>query len=173
MAARNGDLTALDQLLRAVQPRVMAVCARMLPCRQDAEEACQDALMQVVRRIESFQGRAKFSTWLHVVASNSARGTYRSLRRRFAETAGDSFVEAPDPRTTSVIAGTRIDLLDALEKLGTEHADLVAPLVLRDICGLAYSDIALELDVAEGTVKSRIHAARTRMRSLMSSGKSV
>jgi RNA polymerase sigma factor (sigma-70 family) len=172
-AAASGDRSAVDRLLRAIQPRVMAVCAKMLPCRQDAEEACQDALMQVVRRIGTFQGRAKFSTWLHVVASNSARATYRSLRHRFFERAGEPVVEPADPRTTSVIAGTRVDLLEALQRLETERADLVAPLMLRDICGLSYADIAVEQGLAEGTVKSRIHAARARMRDLMARGKSA
>lgn len=58
----SGDRDAVDRLVRSIQPQVMAVCARMLPCRQDAEEACQDALMQVVQRIDTFRGRAKFST---------------------------------------------------------------------------------------------------------------
>lgn len=129
--------------------------------------------MQVASRIDSFEGRAKFSTWLHVVASNSARATYRSLRQRFRERAAEPAAEPADPRTTSAIAGTRIDLLDAIEKLEAERAHLVAPLMLRDICGLSYSDVAVELGLAEGTVKSRIHAARARVRDLMAYDKSA
>lgn len=90
-------------------------------------------------KIGTFQGRSQFSTWLYAVATNSARGTYRSLRRRAAEQPADERVEHPDPRTTSVIAGTRLDLLDALEILETGSTGLATALVLRDIVGLEYA----------------------------------
>ena len=72
-----------------------------------------------------------------------------------------------DPRTTSVIAGSRLDLLDALEVLGTDHPELVEPLVLRDVQELDYNEIATLLDVPLGTVKSRIHSARNAVRPLL------
>ena len=69
----------------------------MLLYPQDAEEACQDALMLVATRIDTFAGRAKFTTWLHAVASNSARSTYRSLKRRVGRAAQR---RAADPTPT-------------------------------------------------------------------------
>jgi RNA polymerase sigma-70 factor (ECF subfamily) len=159
--AATGDGTALDGLLRRIQPEVLRRCARFLPHRQDAEEAAQDVLLQVARNIHRFEGRSKFSTWLHVIIANCSRQTYRALKRRFAEQASAELpVEKPDPRTTSVIAGSRIDLLDALEKLERDKPDLVAPVVLRDICQMDYNEIAAHLNVPLGTVKSRIHDAR-------------
>ena len=158
--AAAGDKDALDQLLAEIQPRVRRICGRMLLYPQDAEEACQDALMLVATRIDTFQGRAKFTTWLHAVASNSARSTYRSLKRRSAELPSDDLPTAADPRTTSVIAGSRLDFLEALELLSVDHPALVEPLVLRDVQELEYSDIASLLDIPVGTVKSRIHSAR-------------
>ncbi|HCB07707.1 MAG TPA: RNA polymerase subunit sigma-24, partial [Nocardioides bacterium] len=72
-----------------------------------------------------------------------------------------------DPRTTSVIAGSRLDLLEALETVGATHPELVEPLVLRDVQELDYNEIAALLDVPLGTVKSRIHSARTAVRPLL------
>ncbi len=69
-------------------------------------------------------------------------------------------MEKPDPRTTSVIAGTRLDLLEALETLERDRPQMVTPLVLRDVYGLSYEEIALEVGAPLGTVKSRIHDAR-------------
>src|SRR5262250_1574417 len=115
LAAASGDERSLDQLLRHVRPRMMTVCSRMLPHREDAEEACQDALLQVARHIATFEGRSPFTTWTHTIATNSARMTYRALRRRAHERPAADLVEPTDPRTTSVIAGTRLDLLDALD----------------------------------------------------------
>ena len=117
--AKDGDEAAMDDLLRRIQPEVLRRCSRFLPYRQDAEEACQDALLRVARKIGSFKGDSLFTTWLYTVVSNSARQTYRSMKRRSAEypTEAERMPNQSDPRTTSVIAGSRIDLLEALDQL--------------------------------------------------------
>jgi RNA polymerase sigma-70 factor, ECF subfamily len=158
--ASQGDQDALHELLAEIQPRVRRICGRMLLYPEDAEEAAQDALLLVSTRIQTFAGRSRFTTWLHAVAANSARSTYRSLKRRSAELPTEELPHAADPRTTSVIAGSRLDFLDALEILGADHPALVEPLLLRDVQELDYADIAALLDIPVGTVKSRIHSAR-------------
>jgi RNA polymerase sigma-70 factor (ECF subfamily) len=163
--AAAGDAQALDQLLRRIGPEVLRRCGRFLPNREDAEEAAQDALLQVSRRIASFEGRSRFSTWLYVVVANAARQTYRDLKRRSAEQPlSPAEDDRPNPRTTSVIAGSRVDLLEALEQLEKTRPLLVAPLVYRDICELEYEEIADRLDLPLGTVKSRLHEARRYIR---------
>ena len=165
--AADGDQHALHELLAEIQPRVRRICGRMRLYPEDAEEAAQDALLLVATRIHTFAGRSRFTTWLHAVASNSARSTYRSLKRRSAELPTDELPPAADPRTTSVIAGSRLDFLEALEVLGLDHPALVEPLVLRDIQELEYSDIADLLGIPVGTVKSRIHSARQIVQPLL------
>ncbi|MFF5230658.1 RNA polymerase sigma factor [Dactylosporangium sp. NPDC000521] len=163
--AATGDTAARDALLASIAPQVMRQCQRILPCRQDAEEACQDALLQVAMKISTFDARSRFSTWLYVVTANCARQTYRSLKRRASEQATPQLpLDTADPRTTSVIAGSRLDLLDALEQLEAHRSELVGPLVLRDLCQLSYEEIAAHLDVPLGTIKSRIHDARRHVR---------
>ncbi len=166
-AAAAGDDAALQDLLSAVEPRVKRIVSRMLLHPQDAEEAAQDALLAVARNIAKFEGRSRFTTWLHAIASNSARSTYRSLKRRAGELSAEELPLSVDPRTTSVIAGSRLDLLEALETLGRDRPELVEPLVLRDVNELDYNEIARLLDVPLGTVKSRIHHARTLVRPLL------
>jgi len=165
--AAEGDQHALHQLLVEIQPRVRRICGRMLLYPEDAEEAAQDALLLVSTRIHTFAGRSRFTTWLHAVASNSARSTYRTLKRRSAELPTDQMPTAADPRTTSVIAGSRLDFLEALEILGVDHPALVEPLLLRDVQELEYSDIANLLDIPVGTAKSRIHSARQIVQPLL------
>jgi RNA polymerase sigma-70 factor, ECF subfamily len=162
LAARavSGDEGALDELLVRIRPEVLRRCARFLPCREDAEEACQDTLMTVATKIGTLRDAERFGPWLGVVTSNCARQTYRSLKRRFAEQATERPPEVSDPRTTSVIAGSRIDLLDALEDLERAKPQLVPPFVLRDLGGLSYNEIASQLDTPLGTIKARIHEAR-------------
>ncbi|MFD5639944.1 RNA polymerase sigma factor [Streptomyces sp. NPDC127077] len=167
--AAAGDRAALDVLLRQVRPEVVRRCARFLPCREDAEEAAQDVLLQVARSITAFEGRSRFSTWLYTVVANCARQKYRELKRRAAER--PEAIDAAwyvDPRTTSVIAGSRVDLLEALERLEREHPHLVAPLVYRDICQLEYAEAAERVGVPLGTLKSRLHEARKRVRPWLS-----
>jgi RNA polymerase sigma-70 factor (ECF subfamily) len=165
--AADGDQQALDTLLTEIQPRVRRICGRMLLYPEDAEEAAQDALFLVSTKIHTFAGRSRFTTWLHVVASNSARSTYRTLKRRSAELPTDDLPTAADPRTTSVIAGSRLDFLEALEILGADHPALVEPLLLRDVQELDYAEIAALLEIPVGTVKSRIHSARQIVQPLL------
>ena len=165
--AAQGDQHALHQLLEAIQPRVRRICGRMLLYPEDAEEAAQDALFLVSTKIHTFAGRSRFTTWLHAVASNSARSTYRTLKRRSSELPTDELPTAADPRTTSVIAGSRLDFLEALEILGEDHPALVEPLLLRDVQELDYAEIASLLEIPVGTVKSRIHSARQIVQPLL------
>jgi RNA polymerase sigma-70 factor (ECF subfamily) len=144
----------------AVRPEALRLCARFLPNREDAEEACQDTLLALAQGICRFEGRSAFRTWLHRIAANRSRSTYQRLRRRF-DVEGGVLPDRPDPQRTSVVAGTRLDLLDALDGIGPELAEAVT---LRDVLGLSYREIAALLDVPEGTVKSRIHEGRRRLR---------
>ncbi|GLX52573.1 hypothetical protein Shyhy01_55230 [Streptomyces hygroscopicus subsp. hygroscopicus] len=163
--AAAGDTEALDRLLAEVRPEVVRRCGRFLPCREDAEEAAQDVLLQVARRVGTFEGRSRFGTWLYTVVANCCRQKYRELKRRAAEQPFPVEREhAVDPRTTSVIAGSRVDLLEALERLEREHPRLVAPLVYRDICQLDYAEAAERAGVPLGTFKSRLHEARRQVR---------
>ena len=161
-SAAAGDRRALDALLAALRPEALRLCGRFLPNREDAEEACQDTLLAVARGVGRFHGESSFRTWFYRVAANRARSTYQRLRRRYeGEAAGVPLPDRPDPRRTSVVAGTRLDLLDALESLPPEQAETVA---LRDVLGLSYAEMATSLGVPEGTVKSRLHEARRQLR---------
>jgi RNA polymerase sigma-70 factor (ECF subfamily) len=167
--ARDGDAEALERLLGAVRPRTLAVCRGVLPHLPDAEDACQEALLNVARRLGGWNGRGRFTTWLHVVALNSARSTYRRLRSQAvaADPQDGDALDRPDPRTTSVIAGTRLDLLEAMERLEREHPQYVEPLLLRDVYELPYDEIAALLGVPLGTVKANIHHGRRLARPLL------
>jgi RNA polymerase sigma-70 factor (ECF subfamily) len=162
--ARAGDADALDELLARIRPMVLARCRRFLPCPDDAEEAAQDALLAVASKLDRYSGHGSFRGWVVVVTSNTARDTYRSLRRRAVERPDTALPEHADPRTTSVIAGTRLDLLEALEELERTSPVVVEPFVLRDLGGLSYDEIATLTGARLSAVKDRIHRARTQLR---------
>jgi RNA polymerase sigma-70 factor (ECF subfamily) len=165
--AAAGDVTALDALLTAIRPDVLRRCSRILPYSADAEDACQEALIAVARGIGGFAGRSKFTTWLYPVVANSAFATYRRMRRTADESGLDDAPEFPDPHRVSVLAGTRLDVVEALERLREQQPHVVEAVVLRDLMGLDYAEIAERLGVPVGTVKSRINHGRTSLRALL------
>ncbi len=165
--AQGGDLASLDELLAWIRPLVLSRCRKFLPCAADADEAAQDALLTVASKLHQFSGHGSFRGWVVVLTSNTARSTYRSMRRRAAECSDALLPEAADPRTTSVIAGTRLDLLDALEDLEARSPATVEPFVLRDLGGLTYDEIAALTDLPLSAVKDRIHRARLQLRTTM------
>ena len=164
--AQDGDRDALEQVLGAIRGRTLNVCRGVLPYTPDAEDACQEALINIATKIGSWGGRGRFTTWTHVIAVNSARTTYRRMRNQAVAT---DVMETnnPDPRTTSVIAGTRLDLLEAMETLERDHPQYVEPLLLRDVYGMAYDEIAEQVGAPLGTVKAQIHHGRKLVRPLL------
>jgi RNA polymerase sigma-70 factor (ECF subfamily) len=167
--AQQGDRDALEALLAAVRPRALNVCRGVLPHLPDAEDACQEALINVANKIGSWGGRGRFTTWMHVVAVNSARSTYRRMKNQAvaADPQEVGPLDRPDPRTTSVIAGTRLDLLEAMEAIEKDHPQFVEPLLLRDVYGLSYEEIAEQVGAPLGTVKAQIHHGRKLARPLL------
>lgn len=163
-SAQAGDERAMDELLTRLRPRVLGRCSRFLPHEQDAEEATQDALLAIATRLGDFTGSGSFLGWVTVIASNASRQTYRSMKRRFSERSHGEVPDRPDARTTSVIAGSRIDLLDAIEALGLRHPEAVEAFVLRDLGSLPYDEVAELTGAPLGTVKARIHTARRFVR---------
>lgn len=164
--AQSGDRMALEELLAAIRPRALNVCRGVLPYSPDAEDACQEALISIANKIGTWGGRGRFTTWMHVVAVNAARSTYRRMKNQ-AKATDDVFLERPDPRTTSVIAGTRLDLLEAIEVIEATHPQYVEPLLLRDVYSLTYEEIATEVGAPVGTVKAQVHHARKMARPLL------
>jgi RNA polymerase sigma-70 factor (ECF subfamily) len=167
--AQGGDRDALETLLATIRPRALNVCRGVLPHLPDAEDACQEALIKIAGKVGTWNGQGRFTTWMHVVALNSARSTYRRMKnlatpRDPMEHAG---VDRPDPRTTSVIAGTRLDLLEAMEVIERDHPQFVEPLLLRDVYGLSYEEIARQVGAPLGTVKAQIHHGRKLARPLL------
>ena len=167
--AQGDDRDALEQLLTAIRPRCLNVCRQVLPYTPDAEDACQEALINISNKIGSWGRQGRFTTWMHVVAVNSARTTYRRMKNQAiaADPTESQAMQRPDPRTTSVIAGTRIDLLEAMEELEREHPQFVEPLLLRDVYGLSYEEIAEQVGAPLGTVKAQIHHGRRLVRPLL------
>jgi RNA polymerase sigma-70 factor (ECF subfamily) len=167
---RKGEAEAFATLVRRHQRRVFGLLLRMLGNREEAEDAAQDTFLNLHRHGHRFRQESRFSTFVYRVAVNAALNRRRSLGRRRAHS--DAFNEAqsfghiapaaePDPERA--LAGDELRARLGRELLTLPEA-LRAPVVLFDVEGLSYGEIADVLEVAEGTVKSRIHRARQALR---------
>lgn len=159
-AAQRGERGALDALLRRHYDRLYALCRRMTGDDADAADACQEALMAIVRGLDSFDGRAAFGTWAYHVATNACLDELRRRRRRPEPGLPEGPAEVPAPVDAVEGVITRLDLDQALQSL---PADYRAAVVLRDVCGLSYEEIGQTLGIPPGTVRSRIARGRSAL----------
>jgi len=185
IGARGGDRRALDDLLRRHQPRLWAVCRRLTGSDADADDAAQEALVSIVRALPRFDGRSRFGTWAYRIAVNASLDELRRRRRRpepglpgdadlpasagrplGAGSTGELVSTTADPEE----AALTVDVDAALRRLPLEFR---APVVLRDLCGLDYAEIAEVLDLPPGTVRSRISRGRAALAPLLAAGNSA
>ncbi len=165
----------LEELFREYAPKVYRLALRCGLDRQEAEDGVQEVFLKVQRRIDTFRGEARLSTWLYQVALNTLLDHRRRIGRqtrpqplvlvdellpgeadRHPEEAGD-----PDCPVEQASRRERAALVrEALDRLPRKFREV---LVLRELEGLSYRDIARILELAQGTVESRIHRARERL----------
>ena len=157
--ARTGDEAAFRWLLGQYRTRVVRLAAHVLRQGGDAEDVAQEAFVRVFQRLPEFRGSGPFSSWLFQITVRLCLDCRRSARRqREVPEANASSASAPD---TSPDTRLLIEIL--LDKL---TPPMRAALVLREIEGLEYDEIAQTLQLPVGTVRSRLHSARTQFRDL-------
>ena len=162
---RAGDARAFEDLVIAYQHRVFGIALRMLGRRAEAEEIAQDVFLRVHRSIGGFRGDAKLSTWLYAITSRLCLNRLASADRRFTHAGEEVIVqlrdERPDPTTALERREREAMLQRALAELPDDRRIVV---VLRDLEGLTYEEIAETLGLELGTVRSRLHRARAELR---------
>jgi RNA polymerase sigma-70 factor (ECF subfamily) len=171
--ARTGDSRAFDDLARREERALYRHAARIVGPGADAEDVVQDAFLSAWRSIRSFEGTS-FRAWLFRIVTNRALDKMRARKRRPElplEPADDEEVTWAEPASPgpelSDLAASREVLIVVEEALTLVPEDQRAALLLRDVEGFAYEEIALITGVEIGTVKSRIHRARVAVRNTL------
>mgnify|MGYP001813932867 CR=1 FL=1 len=153
-----GDVNAFDELMRAHEDRVFAVCLRMLRDRDAALDATQETFITVFRKASSFAGQSAFGTWLYRVAVNTCYDAMRRQGRR----ATDPLPETTDPPDPSV--GDEMSAVEVRPEIEAALAELPAEfraaVILGDLEGLGLQTVSEVLGVPVGTVKSRLFRGR-------------
>jgi RNA polymerase sigma-70 factor (ECF subfamily) len=156
-AAAAGDLTAFEQLVRTYQQHVWRFLRRLVGDAALAEDITQETFLRVFRRLPTYSFESKFSTWVFQIARNSGIDELRSRQRRSRLA---SIVRTFPPVPPAAPPETRVVIDAALASL---PVDLRETLVLVEVLGLRYREVSAVLGVPEGTVKSRMFAARSRL----------
>jgi RNA polymerase sigma-70 factor (ECF subfamily) len=171
--ARTGDARAFEALVRRYERWVFTLALRMVGDRAEAEDIAQEVFLKAYRGLEGFRGASRFSTWLYSIASHHCLSALASRSRTatslsFGGRSGAGGEDPPSPLDRLPDGAPRADaILEGRDLARTVQAELAKlpedhrlVLILRDIQGMAYAEIAQTLGLELGTVRSRLHRAR-------------
>jgi RNA polymerase sigma-70 factor (ECF subfamily) len=169
LAFQAGKEEGFNRLVLKHKDRIFSLCRRMLGDADDADDAAQEAFVRVFHGLGEFRRDAKFSTWLYRIAVNVCKNKldskpYRESRERQsledAELEGATAGSAPTPAQELEAKGRRQVIEEAIARLPEDQRMLV---LLRDVEGRSYEEIAETTGLNEGTVKSRLNRGRRRL----------
>ena len=177
---KAGDMAAYNDIVARYYDRIFARVSQLLKNKQDAEEVTQDAFIRAHRGLENFRGDASFSTWLYQIATNLAHNRYWYWFRRKRDQSisldhplsddGSLTLEnvmpcAGESPAEAAVTQEFVDRVsECMRVLNEKHKEV---LILRNVKNLSYDEIAQQLEISVGTVKSRIARARYSLRDLM------
>ena len=171
--AQAGDLDAFEQIVQAYQTKVYNIALSITGNHHDADDAAQDVFVKVYRSIGAFSFHAQFSTWLYRVATNVCLDYLRKRKRSGTvpldtDDADEPQLQVADTAPTPELALEQKETIrlvrQAIANLSDEHKKVI---VLRDLSGLPYEEIAAIEQCSVGTVKSRINRARQNLKKLL------
>lgn len=177
--AVDGDETAYAVLVRRYRNRIFNFTFRYTGNAAEAEDLTQDVFIKAYRNLHRFRGDAKFSTWLYQIAKNMSINRLRSIKRAIVGLVNPIVDDEGDEGLDPIAQAASQDRSPEDRMLGQEAEKVVqhaiqkltpvyrAALILRDIEDLPYEEIAVILGLAEGTVKSRIHRARSELKQIL------
>ncbi len=169
----EGKAEAFGELVRRYQERLYHSVYRLVGNAEDAQDVVQEAFLNAYQSLEGFKGDARFFTWLYRIAVNTAishKRKHRSMARMETEKNGEHTIDPHDPSEASrpehalERAEEQRRVLQALARLSPEHRTV---LVMKEMEGQKYEEMAEILQVPIGTIRSRLHRARLELRELL------
>ncbi len=175
-SAQAGNAVAFEQLIAEHQKRIFSIAYRIAGNQEDASDMAQEVLIKIFRNLKNFRGDSKFSTWLYRVATTTCLDEQKKMRRHTAYSLDETLETedgnvAPEPVDTGPTPEESLErkamrqaIHQAIGKLKEEHKKVI---LLREVQGLSYEEIAQVLNCSEGTVKSRINRARDQLKKIL------
>jgi RNA polymerase sigma-70 factor (ECF subfamily) len=175
-AARKGEVQAFRELVNRHQRRAYAVALGMVHDPDDARDIVQEAFLKVYKNLSTFEGEAQFFTWLYRIVMNVSIDLLRKKRGQQVEFDDAQAHDDPDPGGLAPVRTgfdparaladkeLRAQILRALEQLSPTHR---AVLVMREVDGLSYQEMADTMQCSIGTIMSRLFHARKKMQAML------
>jgi RNA polymerase sigma-70 factor (ECF subfamily) len=178
-SCKKGNMDAFEQLVEKHQKRMLNIAYRMVGNYEEACEIVQDAFVSAYKSIQSFEGKSRFSTWLFTIVTNISRNRLKQMKARghherfsldnpILTDDGNISVEpvSPEPSVLEKLEkrGIQQKVQECIQTLDNEFKEVI---VLRDIQGFSYDEISDMLNLAGGTVKSRLFRARDIVRNCL------
>lgn len=173
MKSKEGDINAFEELVCLYERKIYTLTYRLMGNREDADDFAQEAFLKAFQAIKSFRGESSFLTWLSRIASNVCRDELRKRYRVKTESLDEKIVlddgeiakQFVSPEPGPVEEFEKKELQELLQGyISKLSPDFRMALVLRDINGYSYEEIAEQLECSLGTVKSRISRARSYLK---------
>lgn len=169
------DERAFNEVVEAYEQRVFRLVYGVIGRREEAEDLVQDVFVQVFKAVPSFRGDSKLSTWIYRIAINLCSNRRKYLKRRYTHAQDElepalelgqeasGLTSGESARPDQVLQGRQLEEIvrSCIQTMDDEFREA---LILRDLEGLSYDEIAEITGLAPGTVKSRIHRARTMLK---------
>ncbi len=174
--AKSGDIAAFEQLIESYQKKIFNIALRMLGNYDDAGDLTQEVLIRIYKSIKSFKEQSSFSTWIYRITTNVCLDEIRKRKNRKVISLDEEIKlddgdmkrqiesDEPSPEETAETEDLKKIVNEAIANLNEEHRIVI---ILRDIQGLSYEEIAEALNCPEGTVKSRINRARQALKNIL------
>lgn len=176
-ASQKGDIESFEKLISNYQKKVFNIAFRMMQNYDDAYDVSQEVFIRVFKAIKKFRGQSSFSTWLYRVTTNACLDELRrkknsknviSLDQEIQLEDGEVFFQIEDNRLTPELAAEENELVnvvrEAITKLPDDYREVI---ILRDIQGFSYKEIAHIKECPQGTIKSRINRARKALKDIL------
>lgn len=173
--ARNGDRMAFQKLVERYQRKIFGLCYGMVRNQDDAMDMVQETFVKVFKSLARFEGQSSFYTWTYRIATNVCIDFLRKAKRQRTVDYDDAIMRDDDVEDVGSLLPSRLgvnpakvygrrELLEKIEAaLGTLSPNHRQAIILREVEGLSYQEIADIMEVSIGTVMSRLHHARKNM----------
>jgi RNA polymerase sigma-70 factor, ECF subfamily len=160
---KNNDPEAFEQLLLLYESKIYNLCFYILKNKEDSLDAAQDVCVKIFKSISKFKGDSKFSTWVYRVTYNTCIDI---VKKRKDDIPYDDFINSENNQETKVDGiieqqELKMEIKNCIMKLNDDFKTII---ILRDIDGLSYQEIADILKIEVGTVKSRLSRARDTLK---------
>ncbi|MDD2533595.1 MAG: sigma-70 family RNA polymerase sigma factor [Eubacteriales bacterium] len=165
--AQNGDTEAFDEIVQLYLPRIYRLCFNWTGHQQDAEDCTQESFLKAYRALANYRGQSSFYTWLYRIAANTCHDFHRSKKNQTFVFLDQTFGEDEQPvqladqgflpDEIAINHELGVTLCQSIQQLNEPMRDV---LILRDVEGFSYGEIAQLLKISEGTVKSRLFRGR-------------